>query len=72
MSVLRTKSWEALLYPTEAVPAASSPVASISILDRNDQPLRGLPDGEGGVLGWFFALSLVSGFLLKGYFGVTL
>lgn len=72
VSVLRTKSWEALLYPTEAVPAASSPVASIAILDRHEQPLRGLPDGEGGVLGWFFALSLVSGFLLKGYFGVTL
>ncbi|GDX79538.1 hypothetical protein LBMAG42_13490 [Deltaproteobacteria bacterium] len=72
VSVLRTKSWEALLYPAEPVPAADSPIESISILDRDDQPLRGLPDGEGGVLAWFFGVSLLAGFLLKDLFGVTL
>lgn len=72
VSVLRTKSWEALLYPAEPVPTADSPIESISILDRDDQPLRGLPDGEGGVLAWFFGVSLLAGFLLKDLFGVTL
>lgn len=71
VSVLRTKSWEALLYPAEAVPAASSPFYEIAV-DRLDQPLDFFPDGESGILGWFFGVSLLAGFLLKDYFGVTL
>jgi hypothetical protein len=71
VSVLRTKSWEAFLYPAELVPAADSPVESIRV-DRLDQPLSFFPDGEGGILAWFFGFSLLSGFLLKDRFGVTL
>jgi hypothetical protein len=36
------------------------------------RPLAWLPDGEGGILAWFFVASLASGFLLRGRFGVTL
>ncbi|MDP2305891.1 MAG: hypothetical protein Q8P18_07665 [Pseudomonadota bacterium] len=71
VSVLRTKSWEALLYPAEAVPVASSPIESLSI-DRADRDLGWLPSGEGGILGWFFGFSLLAGFALKDRFGVTL
>lgn len=71
VSPLRTKSWEALLYPAEAVPAADSPVYSIT-LDRRDQDLGPFPEGEGGILAWFFGFSLLAGFLLKDRFGVTL
>jgi hypothetical protein len=72
VSVLRTKSWEALLYPAEAVPAADSPFKEISILARKDQAMAFFPEGESGILGWFFGVSLVAGFLLKDLFGVTL
>ncbi|MDP2316848.1 MAG: hypothetical protein Q8P41_28410 [Pseudomonadota bacterium] len=71
VSPLRTKSWEALLYPAEAVPAADSFVASIT-LDRLDQDLGVFPSGESGILGWFFGFSLLAGFALKDRFGVTL
>lgn len=71
VSVLRTKSWEALLYPAEAVPASTSPFYEIAV-DRLDQPLDFFPDGESGILAWFFGVSLLAGFLLKDYFGVTL
>ncbi len=69
--VLRTKSWEALLYPAEAVPAAGSPIERIAI-DRLDRDLGWLPSGEGGILAWFFGFSLLAGFALKDRFGVTL
>ncbi len=72
VSVLRTKSLEAILYPAEPIPAADSPIASIRIMERQDQPLGLLPAGEGGILLWFFGLSLLAGFLLKDFFGVTL
>ncbi len=71
VSPLRTKSWEALLYPAEPVPAADSPVYSIH-LDRRDQDLGVFPAGEGGILAWFFGFSLLAGLLLKDRFGVTL
>lgn len=71
VSVLRTKSWEALLYPAEAVPEASSPIRSLR-LDHHERSLSPLPSGEGGILGWFFGFSLLAGFLLKDRFGVTL
>ncbi|MES2641381.1 MAG: hypothetical protein V4850_17955 [Myxococcota bacterium] len=69
--VLRTKGWEALLYPAEAVPAGDSPIERLSI-DRADRDLGWLPSGEGGILGWFFGFSLLAGFALKDRFGVTL
>lgn len=71
VSPLRTKSWEAFLYPAEPVPAADSPFEEIR-LERLDQPLAFFPDGEGGILLWFFGFSLLAGFLLKDFFGVTL
>jgi hypothetical protein len=71
VSVLRTKDWEALLYPAAPVPASDSPVESIT-LDRKDRSLLFFPDGESGILGWFFGASLLAGFLLKDRFGVTL
>lgn len=71
VSPLRTKSWEALLYPAEPVPAADSPFYSIH-LDKRDQDLGVFPAGEGGILLWFFGFSLLAGFLLKDRFGVTL
>ncbi len=72
VSVLRTKGWEAFLYPSEAVPASGSPIASISILNRRDAPLGPFPAGEAGILAWFFGASLLAGFLLKDRFGVTI
>lgn len=72
VSVLRTKSWEAILYPAEAVPSAESPFEEISIQARKDQAMPFFPDGESGILGWFFGVSLLAGFLLKDLFGVTL
>ena len=71
VSPLRTKSWEALLYPAEPVPSADSFAESIRI-DRRDQDLGVFPAGEGGILLWFFGFSLAAGFLLKDRFGVTL
>lgn len=71
VSILRTKSWEALLYPAEAVPAADSPVYSLKVAHPT-RPLNVFPDGEEGLLLWFFAASLGAGFLLKDRFGVTL
>ncbi len=72
VSVLRTKGWEALLYPSESVPVAGSPIASLSILNRRDAPLGPFPVGESGILAWFFGASLLAGFLLKDRFGVVL
>jgi hypothetical protein len=69
--VLRTKSWEALLYPAEPGMPRDSPLYSIG-LDYPERPLAFFPDGEGGILLWFFIASLVAGFVLKGRFGVTL
>ena len=71
VTVLRTKSWEALLYPAESVPAADSPVYALRV-DRRDRELPFFPDGEGGILLWFFGSSLLAGLLLKDRFGVTL
>ena len=69
--VLRTKSWEAFLYPGEAPLGRSSAARSISLAyPERELPL--LPGGELGILATFFALSLVAGFALKGRFGVTL
>ena len=69
--VMRTKGWEAFLYPAERVMPAESPLYSID-LHYPDRPLRFFPDGEGGILAWFFVASLAAGIALKNRFGVTL
>jgi hypothetical protein len=69
--VMRTKGWEAFLYPGEAALRADSAVYRIA-LSYPERKLVGFPDGEIGVLATFFGLSLLSGFALKGVFGVTL
>jgi hypothetical protein len=69
--VLRTKSWEAFLYPGEAPLAGGSPVQSVA-LAHPERDLGLLPGGELGILATFFGLSLLAGFALKGVFGVTL
>jgi hypothetical protein len=69
--VLRTKSLEGFLYPGEPALPSDSPLASIR-LRYPERDLGWLPGGELGVLATFFGLSLLSGFALKGVFGVTL
>jgi hypothetical protein len=69
--VLRTKDWTAFLYPGEDAMPASSPLRSVD-LRYPDRRLAFFPDGEGGILVWFFLASLAAGFALKGRFGVTL
>lgn len=69
--VMRLRNWEALLYPGEPAIPASSPVQSIE-LAIHTRPLAYLPDGEFGILMWFFVVSMAAGFALKDFFGVTL
>ncbi|MEW6270364.1 MAG: hypothetical protein AB1689_13825 [Thermodesulfobacteriota bacterium] len=69
--VLRTRGWEALLYPGEAALPAGSEFESIE-LRTPSRDLSPLPSGEGGILLWFFAASLIAGFLLRKRLGVTL
>lgn len=66
----RLRSWEALLYPGEKAIPSVSPVVSME-LDTHTRPLKYLPEGEFGILMWSLVLSLVAGFALKGFFGVT-
>lgn len=69
--VLRTATWEAFLYPGEDALTADSAFESIRV-KYPTRSLAWLPDGEGGILAWFFIYSLAAGFLLKDRFGVTL
>lgn len=69
--VKRTKSWEALLYPAEPGLPATAPLWSVD-LEPPVRRLRFFPDGEGGLVLWFFLASLAAGFALKNRFGVTL
>jgi hypothetical protein len=71
VGVIRTKSWEQLLYPAEPAIPRDFPLYSVD-LKYPARPLRFFPDGEGGILLWFFVLSLAAGFALKNRFGVTL
>jgi len=71
MPIMRTKSWEGLLYPGEAGLDADSPVHTAK-LDYPERALPVVPDGEFGILVTVLVLSLASGFALKGVFGVTL
>ena len=68
--VLRTKGWEQVLYPAEHPIPKDSPLYEVD-LKYPDRPLRFFPDGESGILIWFFIASLAAGFALKGRFGVT-
>lgn len=68
--VMRTKSWEQLLYPAEGAIPSESPLYSVD-LHYPDRPLYFFPDGEGGILLWFFVASLAAGIALKNRFGVT-
>jgi len=69
--VLRTRTWEALLYPGEPALPAGSAFETIRIRTP-DRDLSPFPSGEGGILLWFFAASLVAGILLRKRLGVTL
>jgi len=68
--VVRTKGWEGFLHPAEPGMPADSPLYSVS-LRYPTRPLAFFPDGDGGILLWFFAASLAAGFALKNRFGVT-
>ncbi len=69
--VKRLRSWEAFLYPGEPALASDGPVISID-LASDIRELAWFPDGEGGILIWAMALSIVAGIALKDVFGVTL
>ena len=71
LAQLRTKGWEALLYPGEPALPRSSAVQTIA-LAYPPRELGPLPSGELGVLTAFLGLSIAAGFALKGFFGVTL
>jgi hypothetical protein len=67
---IRTASLESFLYPAEAPIPASSAFTEVKI-PHPVRSLAWLPDGELGVVAWFFGISLVAGFALRGPFGVT-
>jgi hypothetical protein len=69
--VKRLRSLEALLYPGEPPIPSDAPVVSIELV-ADTRSLRGLPDGEGGILLWAMVLSMAAGVALKDVFGVTL
>ena len=71
LPIMRTNTWEAFLYPGEEALSGDSAFETIRIRypDR-DLPL--FPNGESGILGWYFVFSLAAGFALKDRFGVTL
>jgi hypothetical protein len=71
LAQLRTKSWEALLYPGEPALPRGSAVETIA-LAYPSRDLGWLPSGELGVLAGFLFGSIAVGFALKGLFGVTL
>jgi hypothetical protein len=69
--VLRTRTWEALLYPGEDALPATSSFETIR-LAAPERDLSPFPSGEGGILIWFFIASLLVGFVLRKRLGVTL
>jgi hypothetical protein len=69
--VLRTRTWEALLYPGEAALPSGSIFETIRV-SAPERDLGPFPSGEAGILLWFFGASLAAGFLLRKRLGVTL
>ncbi len=76
--VLRTKGWEALLYPGEAGLAADAPLwsaelsaASIHPRGYPERDLGWMPGGEIGVMVVFLIVSIAAGLALKNTFKVT-
>jgi hypothetical protein len=67
----RLRSWEAFLYPGEPPIPSESAVQSIEMA-AHTRALPYLPDGEFGILMWFFVISMAGAFALKDFFGVTL
>jgi len=71
--VMRTKSWDMLLYPGEDGLPGGSPVYEVRLgTPYPTRDLGWLPGGEMGILMSFLVLSLAAGFALKAVFGVTL
>ena len=69
--VMRTQTWQAFLYPGEtALPSGS--VFETILITTPERDLSPFPSGEGGILLWFFAASLIVGFALRKRLGVTL
>jgi len=71
MPVMRTKSWEGVLYPAEPGLPSSSKLSSVQVTYPT-RDLGWMPGGEAGILGVFFVLSIIAGLALKGVFGVTI
>jgi hypothetical protein len=69
--VLRTKSWEGVLYPGEDMLPSDSPLSEIATAYPT-RDLGWMPGGESGILITFFVLSIAAGLALKGVFNVTL
>jgi hypothetical protein len=69
--VKRLRGLEAALYPGEEALASTAPILSIELAPHT-RPLAWFPDGEFGILMWAMVFSLVAGFALKGFFGVTI
>lgn len=69
--VMRTNTWEAILYPGEDALPSDSAFETIKT-HYPDRDLPFFPDGEGGILAWFFGFSLLAGFALKRPLGVEL
>lgn len=69
--VMRTSTLEAFLFPGEDALPGDSAFETIKVRYPS-RPLAWFPDGEGGILAWFFVFSLAAGFALKDKFGVTL
>jgi hypothetical protein len=76
--VLRTKGWEALLYPGEAGLAGDAPLSSMALAAQVPMPrgyperdLGWMPGGELGIMLVFLVVSIAAGLALKGVFRVT-
>ena len=75
--VVRTKSWEAILYPGEAPLASSGPIFSAALstasLSRGypERDLGWMPDGELGIILVFLVVSMAVGFILMKKFDVS-
>lgn len=69
--VMRTNTWESILYPGEDALPSDSAFETIRA-HYPDRDLPWLPNGESGILGWFFVVSLAVGFAVSKPLGVEL